>query len=329
LHQVSTIQLAVDAGADSSIAPGELVQSTASFNDTGSKGYVATVDWGDSAGVEHQTVTSTTVPLVHQYKASGTYTVNVSVCDDAKQCGSDTRTVTVTEPVEPRVSIGDATGLEGTTKNRGFDFAVTLSRPAPVDTIVGYTIRAEAGDTAKPGADFRARTGTLTVREGRVSAFVIASVKPDAIVEPSETFTVRLTSVSGGSLGDASGVGRIFDGGDGTASPRLAIANASISEGDEIFRNVRGDVTLSRELANDATLTWSTVNGTALSGSDYRGTSGTLRLRAGAVAASITIRVFANDVSQGDRSFGIKLGALPAGVSVVSGTSTITILDDD
>ncbi|MDE0679498.1 MAG: hypothetical protein OXI11_04675, partial [Gammaproteobacteria bacterium] len=63
---------------------------------------------------------------------------------------------------------------------------------------------ATANGTAKSGADYTAASGTLTFTAGQEEKAILVSITDDAIDEPGETFTVRLSSPSNAALGSPS-----------------------------------------------------------------------------------------------------------------------------
>ena len=114
----------VDAGPDGSIDEGGTFETSVSFTDDGSGPWTAVVDYGDG-NVENPAVASTSFGLSHTYAQDGTYTVTVTVTDDAGAEGSSSASVVVSN-VPPVVDAGpDATILEGGT----FESAGSLTDP--------------------------------------------------------------------------------------------------------------------------------------------------------------------------------------------------------
>jgi hypothetical protein len=84
------------------------------------------------------------------------------------------------------------------------------NRPKPASPItVGYQI---VNGTAVAGQDFTGTSGTITISAYNQNANIVVPLVNDGVAEPSETFTVRLTSASvPGNISDT-GVGTILDG---------------------------------------------------------------------------------------------------------------------
>ena len=96
------------------IDEGGTFETSVSFTDDGSGPWTAVVDYGDG-NVENPAVASTSFGLSHTYAQDGTYTVTVTVTDDAGAEGSSSASVVVSN-VTPVVDAGpDATILEGGT----------------------------------------------------------------------------------------------------------------------------------------------------------------------------------------------------------------------
>jgi Calx-beta domain len=107
-----------------------------------------------------------------------------------------------------RVSIGDAALVEGKRGTRSLRIPVTLSEAAGSAVSVKY---ATASGTAHSGLDFNAVSGTLTIAAGETSAVVTVPIRVDQIAEFTESFTVKLSSPTGATIGRTTGVGKILD----------------------------------------------------------------------------------------------------------------------
>ncbi|MEO7836651.1 MAG: Calx-beta domain-containing protein [Acidimicrobiales bacterium] len=87
-------------------------------------------------------------------------------------------------------------------------FTASLSKASTSYVSVSY---ATAKGTAV-GTDFTARSGTLTFAPGTTTLAVKVPVSPDAIAEPDEVFTVKLSDASATvTVSDAVGAGTIVD----------------------------------------------------------------------------------------------------------------------
>jgi len=122
----------------------------------------------------------------------------------------DEFSVTVSGTPLPGLSINDISQSEGDSGTTIFTFTVSLSAPAPAGG-VSFTI-ATASDSATSGVDFVARslTGQTIPAGSRSYAFNVAVIG-DTALEINETFLVVLSSATGASISDATGIGTIVN----------------------------------------------------------------------------------------------------------------------
>jgi hypothetical protein len=104
-------------------------------------------------------------------------------------------TIANDDPVPLTVSVGNATTTEGNKGTTTVNVPVTLSRAA--SSTVTVVVKTIAG-TALAGGDFVATTQTLTFAAGVTTVNFVVSIVGDTKAEPVETFTVQLSSPTGG-----------------------------------------------------------------------------------------------------------------------------------
>ena len=97
--------VAAFTGAD--LIAGETYAAAGSFTDPGTEVWTATADYGDGRGPEPLALTEKAFTLTHPYRAAGTYTVTVTVADDAGGQGSRAATVSVVTPAAATQSLID------------------------------------------------------------------------------------------------------------------------------------------------------------------------------------------------------------------------------
>lgn len=107
-------------------------------------------------------------------------------------------------PTLPTMSIADVRVGEGATAA----FTVTLSKAATTPVTVKY---GTSSGIATGGVDFTTAQGTLTFAAGETTKVVQVATIDDSLVEGDETFSVVLSSVSGATINDGTGVGTITD----------------------------------------------------------------------------------------------------------------------
>lgn len=84
-----------------SVSAGGVFTAAGTFADPGSASWTATVDYGDGSGAQSLSLDAGAFSLSHAYGAAGTYSITVTVTDDAGMSGTATTTAVVanTSPV--------------------------------------------------------------------------------------------------------------------------------------------------------------------------------------------------------------------------------------
>ncbi|MGE0778813.1 cellulase family glycosylhydrolase, partial [Mycolicibacterium sp.] len=129
----------------------------------------------------------------------------------------------------PTVSVAGASANESNSGTTQMTFVVTLSKSSTSPVTVTY---ATSNGTAASGADYTAKSGTITFAPGVLTQQIQVSITGDTAVEGNETFTLTLSNPSGATIADGSAVGTIVN--DDVALPgniSLSISDASVTEG--------------------------------------------------------------------------------------------------
>jgi hypothetical protein len=221
------------------------------------------------------------------------------------------------------ISVGDAAQVEGNGGSVQANFPVTLSQPAPGDVVFdAYT---DPG-TAAPGRDYNSAAAIgLKIPAGQTSINVPVTVLGDTEVEGNETFTLNLANVRHAAVAKDQGLGRITN--DDLAA--LAIADASVAEGDGGMVTLAFTVSLSRPLPSPVTFNIATSGGSASSGVDFvaRNLPGRL-LDAGRTRWRFEVQVVGDGNLEADESFQVSITNV-VGATLQDGVATGTILNDD
>ncbi|MFN8094776.1 MAG: Calx-beta domain-containing protein [Vicinamibacteria bacterium] len=224
----------------------------------------------------------------------------------------------------PTLSIGDVAVAEGNSGTSAATFTVTLSAASTSTVTVAY---ATANGTATAGSDYVAQSGTLTFTAGQTAKTIAVVVNGDTTVEPSETFTVTLSSPSGATLADGVGLGTITN--DDTAPlPTLSTGDVAVAEGNSGTGAATFTVTLSAASTSTVTVAYATANGTATAGSDYVAQSGTLTFTAGQTSKTIAVVVNGDTTVEPNETFTVTLSS-PSGATLADGVGLGTITNDD
>ena len=279
----------------------------------------------------------------------------VIISDDASE-GSETFTVTISDPVDvvvgspnsavvsildddplPEVSVSNGSATEG----NDVEFTVSMDRVSSRDVVVTYI-------TADPGAGFQGHVAeahtdytavspqdpvdarTVTIAAGATSESFTVESLTDSHDEWDETFVVTLDSVSTSAVlaADPSGQGTLTDDDD---PPELSIEAVVV---DEESGPVLIPVSLSSMSGKDITVLFSTssaTDDTAAASSDYTPASSmSLEIPAGNLWGDISIPILPDTSDENDETFTVTLNsATNAMIDAGNGTAKVTITDND
>jgi len=243
----------------------------------------------------------------------------------------------------PCVSVGDASILLGRTAAHTLNFEVTLSQPETTAVSVKYAVTsgtATGGTGAGSGIDFKLATGTLTFTPNAktgltpVMKSIPVTVYPDRAADPTEAFTVSLSSPTGGLLlGRAKGTGTILS--DGSSSgTTLGIGDTGAVVQDSGSASLALPVTLSGPASKTISVNYvvtpgtATYSSTATGGGNYGGkTTGTLTFAPGSSNETVSVPIWPNADLLSPVSFTVSLSGLTgSGVTVIRSTASGTIL---
>ena len=112
---------------------------------------------------------------------------------------------------EPRISISDASTLEGCGCFGTTPLTFSVSMSMAYDQAVTVTYATLDGSATVADSDYTAASGTLTFAPGETSKTITIDVLGDKTVESDELFYVDLTSSLAGSIARGRGAGWILD----------------------------------------------------------------------------------------------------------------------
>ena len=107
----------------------------------------------------------------------------------------------------PSISIGDVSIVEGDSFTKNVTF--TITRTGNLAGTTAFKYATQDGTAIAPG-DYTAKALTsLSFTAGQTSKTITVTIKGDTVVEPDEQFSVVLSNVTGGVIGDGTGTGTI------------------------------------------------------------------------------------------------------------------------
>ena len=222
----------------------------------------------------------------------------------------------------PKLSIANASRLEGNSGTSLLSFVVSLSAPATEAFSVGYTT---SNGTALAGSDYTAVSSSLSFEPGETSKTISVEIAGDTAIEANETFFVDLGIPSNGSVqlltGRATGTITNDD------SVQLSINDVSAAESAGTFVFT---VSLNAPSTSSISVRFATANGTARSGksADYTATSGTLSFSPGQTTKTVLVKVRNDTTVEANETFFVNLSS-PLGAVISDSQGLGTILDDD
>ena len=271
----------------------------------------------------------------------------VAITGDTIVEGNETFTVTLSDPSEG-ASINDGSAVvtirnddaslsiaatsadkaEGQSGTTAFTFTVTRTGDTTGAASATWTV---SGSAVK-ASDFVGGVlpaGTVNFAVGETSQVITVNVAGDTVVESDESFCVKLSSPSVGTvIGTASATGVIRN---DDASLSIAATSADKAEGQAGKTAFTFTVTRTGDTSGTASADW-TVTGSAVDGIDFVGgvlPSGTVSFAAGETSKVICINVAGDTQVESDEAFCVKLSNASAGTVIGTASATGVIRNDD
>ena len=206
-------------------------------------------------------------------------------------------------------------------------FTVSLSAASTQTVSVQL---ATANGTATAGADYTAKTGTVTIPAGQTSATFSVALLGDVIDEAAaETFTVTLSNPVGATLGVVTSTTTSIA--DNDAAPTISISPATSTVNEANF-TIGYTVSLSAASAQTITVNVATApassGATATAGSDFTAKSETLTFAPGVTTQALSVAVLDDARLEGTEAFSVNLSA-PSNATLAIGAATVTIADNE
>ena len=264
-------------------------------------------------------------------------TIDVAIVGDTRNEADETFEVTLSNPAQatldqatatgtiqndeglPTLSVADVSVAEGNSGTTTMTFTVELSAVSGQTVTADYaTVEATATD-----ADFVAATGQISIPAGQSTATIEISVQGDRLDEVDETFDLVLSNPANAALEDGRATGTIVD---DDATPSLAIAAATVTEGDSGQQTLTLAVTLSAASGRTVTVRYATQDGSATTADgDYQARSGQLSFAPSETSQSIQVAVNGDTRHEPDEQFSVRLSeATNASIQTASAIGTIT-----
>ena len=263
------------------------------------------------------------------YENNETFFANLSDANNATISDAQGVGTITNDDTEPSFSIGDVTLNEGDSGTTSFTFSVTKSGATELPSSVNY--QTMDGTALQPG-DYQSQSGTLTFAANEPAKQISVLIVGETTYETNETFTVKLSTASGASIGDDEGLGTITN---DDAAPTFAVNDVTMSEGTgSVPTPFTFTITKNGATELTATVDFATANGVATpasggaacgAGVDYASSNGTLTFAANETTKTFTVNVCRDSDNEADETFFVNLSnAMQATISNSQGVGTIT-----
>ena len=279
---------------------------------------------GFSGGETSKTVT-VTVNGDTSVEADETFTLNLSAPVGATIVDG-LGTGTIRNDDTPELSVDDVTVTEGDSGSAPLTFTITRTGGAGVTSSVQYEF---VNGTALAGQDYATviTTTPLNFAPNQTTANVTVAILGDKLLEPDETFTLRLLNPVGATIVRGESVAAIKD--DDEEKCTLSVSDASETEGQSGARLMKFTVARTGNLLGQCSVDYATVNHTATSGSDYVALPATtLSFGSNQISKNISVTINGDTVVEPDEVLRLNLFN-PNEAEIGRGVGLGTIVNDD
>ncbi len=220
-------------------------------------------------------------------------------------------------------------------------YKVTLSSSSVDEVTVEY--KTVPGTANATGADYYARSGTLTIAAGETVGYIEIQTYHDTADEVDESIWLDLfnpaNAVLAGGEPSLRALGTVLDDDGSGSNLALFVSSPTLVEGNSGQKTAVFEVHLTRPHSANMTLAYRTVDGSAQAGSDYVAKTGTVTFLAGQTVASVEVLVNGDTLDERSEFFSlvvtpdsnVKNGTLgSAGVGTIldndTGTGSVPVL---
>lgn len=226
----------------------------------------------------------------------------------------------------PQLSLGGPANItEGNSGGQIITYTVTRSGPTNGISTVDWSVEGAGTNPANAG-DFTGGTlpsGSLSFAAGQTSKTLTVNVAGDLVVEPHETFRLRLSNPDDAIIAVGSVTTTVSNNDATSTSLAIAATSADKAEGQSGTTAFTFTVTRAGDTTAAHTANWA-VSGGAVTGVDFVGgslPSGTVSFAAGETSRVITVNVAGDTLAETDEAFTVTLSN-PSGGAIVT-TSTL------
>jgi len=226
-----------------------------------------------------------------------------------------------------RISVADILVTEGDSGITQANFTVNLDTAASGDVSFWYYTY---DVTAGAYSDYEPPFAQFVIPAGQTSATLSIPIYGDTQVEADEVFELYMYGASANAIIDNNSAFCTIVNDDTPQVPSISIANASITEGNSSWKNLRFTLTRTGDLnqASSVTAMTDATGYLATEGVDYRRQVSTFTFYPGESTKYFNVRIYGDTTAEADETFAVKLsGANNANLAVDLAIGTI--INDD
>jgi parallel beta-helix repeat protein len=323
----ATITVTRTGGSDGSVS----VQYTTS-NGTAAAGSDYTTASGALTFGTGETSKTFTVLIANDALLEGNESINLTLSNPtggATLGAQATAVLTVTDDEAAQPGVLQFSAASYSVNENGATATITVTRTGGSNVAVNVNYATSNG-SATAGADYTAKTGTLSFAVGETSKTFTVSITNDALLEGNEAINLTLSSPTGGAALGAQSTAVLTIADDETAQPGVLQFSGATYNVNENGGSVTITVTRTGGSNVAVAVNYATSNGTATAGSDYTATSGTLNFAAGETSKTFTVAVTNDSTVEANETLNLTLSSPTGGATLGSQSSAVvTIVNDD
>jgi len=310
----ATVNLSPVSGLTATVNLATANGTASSASDYAARNLAVTIAPGDTSA-------SVSVPITDDavFEGNETFTLNLSGPISATLGANDSATVTITEnETQPTVSL-DASSYP-ITEGAG---PVTVSAELSGASATPVTVVLSSTHNTAGASDYTPTNITLTIAAGATITNTTVAITNDALDEPTEAFTLTLSSPSGATLAAPSSATVNITDNDPAPTVEFTTASQDASENSVVTLTVA----LSAASGQNISVPY-TVGGTATA-ADHSLTAGSFAIPAGNTTDTVTFTVTADGLDENDETVIVTLGSPTNATLGATTEQTVTLLDND
>ncbi|MCC7376140.1 MAG: hypothetical protein IT581_15890, partial [Verrucomicrobiales bacterium] len=222
------------------------------------------------------------------------------------------------------LAFSDIAVTEGSASENAARILVTLSNPSPIEVGVDY---ATLSGTATSGRDFSPTQGHLQFAPGTTNATIIVPILDDALAEPTESFTVRLSKATNATVRNAESLVTILDD-ERPLPPTVSVLDASQNEGDDGWSFLPILLVLSSTNSAPGSVDLASAPESATAGQDFLTLSERVVFPAGTRTQTVFLTLVGDLRRETNETLAVVLSR-PSNATLGRARAQITIRDDD